>query len=331
MISRRQVVLAIGAGALTVRHSSFAQQQSKVWRIGFLAARSHSTPSNPDVYYDAFVQGMRELGYVEGKNLVIEWLGAEEKYDRLPALAAELVGRKPDVLVTAGTPATRALQLATRVIPVVAVANIDPVGSGFAESLSRPGGNITGMSQLTVGVSSKHLELLTRMVPGVSRVALLLNPDNAANASIAVTVQAAAQSAGLRLLRVEARSLEEIERGFVTMKRERSEAVIVASDGMFVGRRRQIADLLTKNRLPSIFPFPEDVEAGALMSYGVNLAEIYRRGAAYVDKIFKGAKPGDLPIEQASKFELVINMKTAKALGIKVPNLILVQATKVIE
>ena len=331
MISRRQVVLAIGAGALTVRHSSFAQQQSKVWRIGFLAARSRSTPSNPDVYYDAFVQGMRELGYVEGKNLVIEWLGAEEKYDRLPALAAELVGRKPDVLVTAGTPATRALQLATRVIPVVAVANIDPVGSGFAESLSRPGGNITGMSQLTVGVSSKHLELLTRMVPGVSRVALLLNPDNAANASIAVTVQAAAQSAGLRLLRVEARSLEEIERGFVTMKRERSEAVIVASDGMFVGRRRQIADLLTKNRLPSIFPFPEDVEAGALMSYGVNLAEIYRRGAAYVDKIFKGAKPGDLPIEQASKFELVINMKTAKALGIKVPNLILVQATKVIE
>ena len=288
--------MAFGAGALAAPFSCFAQQQGKVWRIGFLGARLRSTPSNPEVYYDAFVQGMRELGYVEGKNLVIEWRFADGKYERLPGLAAELVQMKVEVIVTHTTPAIQAAQRATRTIPIVAAVVGDPVGSGFAASLARPGGNITGLSNIAVDVSPKHIELLKTMIPRLSRVANLVNPGNSSHLAVLKSVQAAARQVGIKILPMDARAPEEIERGFATMARERAESVIVAPDPFFFQQRRQIAELALKNRVPSMFSFREEVAAGGLMSYGPNLTDFYRRAATYVDKILKGAKPGELPI-----------------------------------
>ena len=250
MITRRELLIALGAGALAAPLVSFAQQQPKVRRIGFLAARSRSTPSNTDVYYDAFTQGMRELGYVEGKNLVIEWRFADGKYERVPGLAAELVQMKVEVIVTHGPPATQAAQRATSTIPVVTAAVNDPVGSGFAASLARPGGNITGLSVITTDVSPKHIELLKTMIPRLSRVAILVNPGNSFHPTNLKSIQAAAQQVGIKVLPVDARAPEEIGRGFATMTRERTEAVIVAADSFFFGQRRQIVALTVKNRMP---------------------------------------------------------------------------------
>ena len=330
--TRRAFLIAAGAWLTLARASaSFAQQQPKVWRIGFLAMRSRSTPSNPDVYYDAFVQGMRELGYVEGKNLVIEWRFADGKYERLPGLAAELVRMKVEVIVTHSAAGPQAAQRATSTIPIVFVTASDPVGSGFAVSLARPGGNLTGLSNIVSEVSPKHIELLKTMIPKLSRVAVLQNPGNSFHPANLKSIQAAAQQVGIKVLPVDARAPDEIERGFATMTRERAEAVIVAADAFFVQQRRQIAELALKNRLPSMFPFREDVQAGGLMSYGQNLADSYRRAATYVDKILKGAKPGELPIEQPTRFHLAINRKTAKALGLNITNELLLRADEVIE
>ena len=333
MISRRQVVLALGAGALAAPFASLAQTRPAlgVRRIGFLSARSRSTPTDPDVLFDAFVQGMRELGYVERKNLVIEWRFAEGKYDRLPALAAELVQLKPDLIVTDTTPGTQALQRATGSIPVVMTAIGDPVGSGFAASLARPGGNITGLSVMTIDVGPKQLELLKLIVPALSAVAVLVNPGTTFHVANLKSIQAAAQQIGVKVQPVNARTAEEIESGFAAMKRGYANGVIILGDAFFIAQRRQITELAARNRLPSLFLFQEDAAAGGLMSYGPSLGDLFRRAAAYVDKILKGAKPGDLPVEQPTVFELVINLKTVNALGLKIPQSLLQRADRVIE
>ena len=320
-------LLALGAAPL----ASLAQQQGKIRRIGFLAARQRSTRANPDVYYDAFVQGMHELGYVEGKNLLIEWRFADQKEERLQALAAELVHLNVEVLVTHGTQAAKAAQTATRTIPIVVTAVTGPVGTGLAASLARPGGNITGLSLTTSDISPKHLELLKIMLPKASRVAALMNPGNAGHPAILKSIHAAAQRAGLKVLPVNARTPEEVERGFALLAGEHAEAAIVLVDSFFIGQRRQIVDLAAKHRVPTLHSYREDVVAGALMSYGQNLADFYRRAANYVDKILKGAKPADLPIEQPTTFHLAVNRKTAKALGLPIPQELLLRVDEVID
>jgi putative ABC transport system substrate-binding protein len=329
MNNRRKLVVALGAGALVAPLGSFSQQQGKVWRVGFLALRS-PTASNPNAGYDPFLQGMRELGYVEGKNLKMEWRFAEGKVERFPGLAAELVQLKVDVILAAGVQPTSAAQKATATIPIVMGNSIDPVGSGFVASLARPGGNITGLSNLIADLGPKHLEMLLSIVPKLSRVAVLTNPTNSGHTTIVKTIQTAAQTSGVRILSLQARSAQEVESAFSTMKRENAGAVIVVNDPFFNQQRRQIIDLAAKNRLSSVSAVKEYAEAGGLMSYGPNFADMYRRAATYVDKIIKGAKPANLPVEQPTKFELFINGKTAKALGLTIPQSLLIMADKVI-
>jgi putative ABC transport system substrate-binding protein len=275
---------------------------------------------------------MGERGYVEGKNLIIEWRFADGEYERLPALAAELVRLKVDVIVASTSPAIRAAQKATTTIPIVFPTTGDPVGSGFVASLARPGGNITGLSNVNLDISAKLLELLMTMVPRLSRVAVLGNPGSSTYAAILKSIQAAAlKIVGVRVFSVEARTREEIERGFVLMTQERADGVIVAADPFLILQARQIALLAVQHRLPSITQPPVYAEAGGLMSYGQSIADSHRYAAAYVDKILKGAKPADLPVEQATKFMLVVNMKTAKALGLTIPPSLLLRADRVIE
>jgi len=330
MNNRRKLLVALGAGALVAPFCSFAQQQGKVWRVGFLTPRIRPDSLDSDIF-GAFSNGMRELGYVDGKNLVIEWRFADGHYERLPELAAELVRLKVDVIVVAGAATTSAAQKATTTIPIVLGSSIDPVGSGFAKSLARPGGNITGLSNLTGDLGPKHLEMLLSMVPKLSRVAVLMNPGNSAHANILKTIQSAAQRTNAMILPAEARTAPELESAFSAMTQGKAGAVIVPRDGLFIQQARQIAELSAKKRLPCIATFREYVEAGGLMSYGPSLTDLFRRAATYVDKIFKGAKPGDLPVEQPTKFELVINRKSAKALGLTIPQSLLISADKVID
>ena len=329
-MSRRKLLTVIGLYALAAPLGAFAQQKNKVWRVGFLTPRRRPDSLDSDVF-GAFLQGMRDLGYVEGKNLIIEWRFADSKLDRLPELAAELVRLKVDVIVTGGTSATGAAQKATTVIPIVIGTAGDPVASGFVRSLARPGGNITGLSELAVDVGPKLLEMLISMGPKLSRIAVLMNPDNSSHATRLKSVQAAAQAVGVTIFPMEARTAKEIENAFSIMAQKKTGAVIVTVDALFIQQVRQIAELAAKNRLPTISGMREYVEAGGLMSYGQNLADNYRRAAIYVDKILKGAKPGDLPVEQPTKFELFINRKTAKALGLTIPQSLLISADKVIE
>ena len=333
MSTRRQVVLAIGAGALAAPLALLAQQPAPgTHRIGFLAPRSRSTASRPDVYYDAFVQGMRDRGYVEGKNLVIEWRFAEGKYERMPDMAADLVSMKVEVIVVDGTPAVRAAQNATRAIPIVAAIVADPVGSGFAASLGRPGGNITGLSSISVELISKEFELLKAVLPRLSRVAVFTNPGASQHVNLLKNLQAVARQFGVAIVPVSARSTEEIERGFATVKRERAEAVILAAEPFFTGQMHQIAALATKHRLASVYTVsPGYAKAGGLISYGADNLEYFHRAAGLVDKIFRGAKPSELPFEQPTKIHLAINRKTAKAIGITIPQELLLRADEVIE
>jgi len=261
----------------------------------------------------------------------MEWRFADGKYERLPGLAADLVRLNPEVIVTHSTPATEALQRATKTIPIVFGSATDPVASGFAMSLARPGGNITGLSLMNIDVSQKYLELLKTLVPRLSRAAVLMNPGSSYHPAILKGVQAAARPLGVTLLPVDARTPDDLERGFAAMGRERAEAVIVLSDAFFLGRRRQIAELAVQRRLPSMFSFREQVEAGGLVSYGQNVADFYRSAATYVHKILEGARPGELPIDQPTKIHLAINRKTAKAIGLAIPRELLVRADEVIE
>ena len=330
MNNRRKLVIALGAGALAAPLRSFAQQPSKVWRVGFLSTRNRPISLDSDVF-GAFRQGMRELGYVEGKNLVIEWRFADTHYERLAGLAAELVQMKMDVLVAGGNDAPLAMQKITATIPIVMAGASDPVGSGLIKSLARPEGNITGLSTISNDLGPKRLELLLGMAPKLSRMAVLMNPANTVHTRSLKKVQAAAQKLGVTILPLAARNAPEIENAFSVMAREKAGAVIVERDALFNQQVRQIAQLAMKHRLLSITGVREYVEVGGLMSYGSNNADGFRRAATYVDKILNGAKPGDLPIEQPTKFELFINGKTAKALGLTIPQSLLISADKVIE
>jgi putative ABC transport system substrate-binding protein len=328
MNNRRKLLIALGACALTAPLHTFAQQQGKVWHVGFLALSNREASVDSSA---SFVKGMRELGYIEGQNLTIEWRFADGKFERLPVLAAELAQMKAAVIVTIGPQATSAAQKATTAIPIVMVTSVDPVGSGFVKTLAHPGGNITGLTNLAGDLGPKQFEMLFSMVPNLTRVAVLVNPSNKAHIMALEQVRSAAQVKSAKILAVKAQTAPEIEKAFFAMIQGKAGAVIVALDPFFVQQQRQIAELAAKSRLPSIFPFREYVEAGGLMSYGRNLTDQYRRLATFVDKIFKGAKPGDLPVEQPTNFELIINGKTAKALGLTIPQSLLISAEMVID
>ena len=305
-----------------------AQPAGKVHHIGYLG--SGSSTAAPHIL-EAFRQGLRELGWVERQNIVINYRFAEYKYDRLPDLAAELVRLKVDIIVAPATPAAAAAKNATGTIPIVMIGVGDPVGAGFVASLARPGGNITG-SSFGVGleINSKQLELLKETVPKVSRVAILSNPTNPGHPRWMREFKDAGRSLGVQLQFLEARGPTEFDGAFAAMAKERAGALLVVADGMFMLHRTRLADLAAKSRLPSV-GYREFVEAGGLMSYGPSLPDLWRRAATFVDKILKGAKPADLPVEQPTRFELVINLKTAKALGLGVPPALLATADKVIE
>src|SRR6266545_1955449 len=300
---------------------------------GLLAApfTAGSVTANPRVL-EAFRQGLRELGWVEGQNIVIEYRSAEGHFDRLPDLAAELVRLKVDVIVAAPTPAVLAAKSATGTVPIVGVSLTGPVELGLIASLARPGGNVTGVSySVGTDIFGKDLELLKEIVPKVRRVAVLSNPDGPAQPITIRNVKDAARSLGLQLQLVEARGPGDFNGAFAAMARERVGALFVVTDPVFILHRARLVDLAAKNRLPSIFTQRADVEAGGLISYGPNFSDMYRRAAIYVDKILKGARPADLPVEQPTKFELVINLKTAKALGLTIPPSLLQRADEVIQ
>jgi putative ABC transport system substrate-binding protein len=325
---RREFITLIGGMAAAWPLAARAQQAGKVWRIGFLSAVSRESSFRS---YAALRQGMRELGYVEGKDFVIEWRSVEGKYERFPEIVGELVRLKLDVIVTGVTAALPPLQRATSTIPIVMAYSTDPVGNGLVASLVHPGGNITGLAGSSDDSSPKQLELLTTVVPNVSRVGLLGNPDTETYSSVLKSARDAAQKVGLLVMPIEARNPQEIEIAFGALSRERVLAVMVASDAIFFGQRRRIAELALDNRLPTMFSLREYAEAGGLMSYGENIADFFHHAAFYVDKIFKGAKPGDLPIEQPTRFNLVINRKTADALGLTIPPQLYIFADEVIE
>jgi len=307
-----------------------AQQPAKVPRIGFLATNLSASPH----LTEAFRQGLRDLGYVEGRNVVIEYRDAEGKYERLPTLAAELVALKVDVIVAPNTVGVLAAKQATRTLPIVFATAADPVTSGLVTSLARPASNVTGLSILAPELIGKRLELLTQAVPGVSRVAFLLQPGalgERTDKDMLKEAEVAARALGVRPQFVEARGPEDFERAFSDMTRARAGALTVLTSNMFNNERRRLVALAAKNRLPTVYSFREYVDAGGLMSYGPDLADLHRRAATYVDKILKGAKPGDLPVEQPTKFELVINLRTAKALGLTIPQSLLGRADQVIE
>ena len=330
-MNRRQAILALIALG-TVPRAAEAQQAAKIPRIGYLA--SNLAGSGPTRLHEAFLQGLRDLGYIEGRNVVIEYRDAQGKLETLPARAAELVARKVDVIFAPGTQHALAAQQATKTIPIVFADIADPVARGLVTSLARPGGNITGLANLQTDLVGKWLELLKQAVPGLNHVAFLWEPGylpERAQQDLKERAEAAAKAAGVRLRFVDVRTSEDIDRAFSDMIRSRVDAVIVWGGVMFIYERRRIAELAAKNRLPGTYTMSEFVDAGGLMSYSPNIADNFRRAADYVDKILKGAKPADLPVEQPTKFELVINLKTAKALGLTIPPSVLHRADRVIE
>ena len=305
-----------------------AQQAGKVPRIGYLGA---NPPSANVARIEAFRQGLRELGYVEGENIIIEWRSAEGALDHLPALAAELVRLKVDVIVTGGSPTTRAAKDATATIPIVMAQDGDPVGNGFVASLARPGGNITGLSSLFSELSGKRLELLKEIIPRLSHVAVLGTSTNPANAPQLRETELAAGVVGVKLQYLDVLDPKDIETAFRAASNARADAVLVLVSVVFNSQRKQMADLAVKSRLPAIYGQQEFVEAGGLMTYNVSTADLWRRSATYVDKILKGRKPADLPVEQPTKFELIINLTAAKQIGLTIPPSLLARADQVIE
>jgi putative ABC transport system substrate-binding protein len=328
---KRLTVALLVLALLAAPHGTQAQPAAKVPKVGYLAPHSASPVASRDA---AFRRGLSELGYVEGKNIVIEYRFADEKFERLPSLAAELVQLKVDVIVAAVTQASLAAKNVTKTIPVVMVGVGDPVGAGLVASLGRPGGNVTGTSGMAPELVGKSLETLTEAVPHVSRVAVLWNPANQVfQVQMLRETKAAGQALGMPLQILETRVPNEFDRAFAAMTRERAGALLVLTDPMFLRHRALIADLALKSRLPVMYGGGgrEYPEAGGLLAYGPNYPELFRRAATYVDKILKGAKPADLPVEQPTKFELVINLKTAKALGLTIPQSILLKADEVIQ
>jgi putative tryptophan/tyrosine transport system substrate-binding protein len=306
-----------------------AQQPTKVPRIGYLSATS---PSVNPTRIEAFRQGLRELGYVEGKNIAIEWRYAEGKQDRVPALAAELVRLKVEVIVTGGPAITPAVKEATTTIPIVMGYDNDPVGYGFVASLARPGGNITGLANFNPELSGKRLELLKEIIPKLSRVAVLGTSTQPGNAQALREVELAAGAFGVKLQYLDVLEPKDIETAFRAASKGRADAVLMIVTGAVLNsHRRQVADLAVKNRLPAVYGQPQYVEDGGLMCYAPSYTDLFRRAATYVDKILKGAKPAELPVEQPTKFELVINLKAAKQIGLTIPQSVLYRADKVIK
>jgi putative ABC transport system substrate-binding protein len=329
---RRQILrasLALAALALLPGCDKPGPRSAKVHRIGFLAVGSRA---GRGFLIEGLLQGLRERGYVEGKNFVIEYRFSEDRNDRLPALAAELVALKVELIVASGTPASFAARDATKTIPIV-MGGIaaDPVETGLIASLARPGGNITGMSMMTAQLGGKRLELLRNTVPGLARVAVFWNPPNPAYGPILKELETAAQTLRLQILRVEVRVPGDFEGAFEAAARQGAGALIAPGDPLTTNRPKMLADLALKHRMPAIMDIKEFAEAGGLLSLGLDLVDSYRRAAAHVDKILKGARPGELPMEQPTKFDLSINLKTAQAFGLTIPNSVLVQATELIQ
>jgi putative ABC transport system substrate-binding protein len=328
-VQRRDFLLTAGA-LLAAPLAAEAQQAAKVARIGILAGNRAASPHT----LEAFLQGLRDLGYVEGRNVVIEFRDAEGKPERLPTLAAELLALKVDIVFAPSTPAALATKQATRTVPIVFAGAADPVADGLVTSLARPGSNVTGLSNLSAEMVGKRLEQLKQAAPGVSRVAVLWHQGGSGGRTerdMLNAAEVAARSLGVQLQVVETRGSADFERAYSEMTRARADALTVLPIALFGFYRRRLIDLAAKNGLPAAYPAREYVDAGGLMSYGADLADLHRRAAFYVDKIVKGANPADLPVEQPTKFELVINLKTAKALGLTIPQSLLLRADEVIQ
>jgi len=324
--TRREFLGVLGVAAFAVPLVAIAQQQQKVYRIAMLIAGSASDPMN-----SAFIDGMRGLGYTEGTNVIFERRFASGNTERLPALAAELVAAKPDVIFAPVTPAALAARRATGEIPIVFAIAADPVGSGLAAALPRPGGNATGLTSLNVELIGKRMQLLKELLPRISRVALLFNPNNLSDALQLAALERAAAPLGIRVFRIGVRKAEDYDSAFAAARAERAEALMILPNPLNIRFRARIVDFATRNRLPTMDAHETAAEDGELISYSISWRENYRRAALYVDKILKGANPRDLPIEQPTKLDLVINLKTAKALGITIPPSILYRANRVIE
>jgi putative ABC transport system substrate-binding protein len=328
MNNRRKLVIAFGAGALAAPFASFAQQQGKVYRIGILSSSSRATSAN---ITEVFTLSLRELGYVEGKNVVFESRYADGKSERLPALAADLVQLRVDVILATNTPPVQAAKEATDRIPIVFTTVADPVGSGFVASLARPGGNITGTSVMLPDLSAKRLQLLKEIVPKISRVAVFTISSEPQTIPQFAEAQRAAEVLGMKVFSIELQRREDFEKARAVLRKWRADSMYVVGSNMNFNNRALLAEFATMNRLPATFATKAYAEAGGLMSYGANYESNFRRAATFVDKILKGTKPADLPVEQPMTFELVINKKTANALGLKIPQQVLQRADKVIE
>ena len=327
-MNRRNFITLLGSAAAWPLAARAQQPAAKVPRIGFLGNSTADLEAN---LVGPFRDGLRALGYEEGRNIVIEYRWAEGEYERFPALIAELVASNVDVIVTAGTPASLAVKKATTTIPLVMVAVGDPVATGLVASLARPGGNITGLTSISSEMEGKRLELLREVVPKVSHIAVLWNAASPIQVIEEGEVRAAAGVLGVKMLSLGVRTREEIDDALATIIRERSDALLVLADRLFLHHRTRIIDFAAQERLPGVQAYRELVEAGGLMSYGPSYADMHRRAAAYVDKILKGAKPADLPVERPVKFELVVNLKAAKALGLTIPPSVIFRADEIIE
>lgn len=325
---RREIVIwLLTIFLLTTFSFAKAQQPPKVPRIGYLSANSLSSTS---VLVEALRQGLRELGYTEGRNVVIEWRSAEGKFDRLPDLAAELVGLRVDVIFAAAAPSITAARQATKIIPIVFEMLADPVSAGFVSSLAKPGGNLTGLAGLAPELSGKRLELLKEIVPRLNRVAILGNPSNPNFRPVLKETETAASALGLQLQVLQVKEPVNLQSAFAAMTKARAEALSIIPDPMLVGEQKGIIDLAAKGRLPVIYGTSGVVDAGGLIAYAPSQSEMFKRAATYIDKILKGAKPADLPVEQPKKFELIINLKAAKQIGLTIPPNVLARADRVI-
>ena len=321
------LLILVAMMLLAVGVTAQAQQPARIHRIGILSPVSGSVfPAR----VEAFRQRLRQLGYVEGKNILIEYRYAEGKRERLPDLAAELVRLKVDIIVTIGPSATLAAKKASGTIPIVIASAADPVGTGLVSSLAQPGGNITGLSLMAPDLDGKRLELLKEAFPKVVRVAFLWQPGGTRGNLTLTEMEAAAKALGLKLLSLQVRGLDDFEGAFARAKKERAQALITTTGGLINTQRRQVLDFAAKNRLPAIYHYSEFVEAGGLMSYGPDNTDLWRRAADFVDKILKGAKPADLPVQQATKFEFVVNLNAAKQIGLTIPQRVLARADRVI-
>src|SRR5690242_2351874 len=325
---RRAFLATIAGGLLAAPFASEAQEAGKVYRVGFLGNSTAALEAN---LVGSFREGLRDLGYVEGRNVVIEYRWAEGKYERFPALVAELLALKVDVIVTAGTPAAVAVKQATTTVPLVMAAVGDPVGTGLIASLARPGGNLTGLAAISPDLEGKRFELLRELLPKLSVVSFMVNPVNPLHSVSEKHAREAAKVLRLRLEFVGVRTEAEFDHAFETIARERPGAMVVLADRVFLHNRERIVTFAARHRLPTVYPYREVVDSGGLMCFGPNYPDMHRRAAIFVDKILKGVKPGDLPVEQPTKFELVLNLKTAKALGLTIPPSLLARADQVVE